>query len=68
QVVDTLKSDPLTAAIKVVLAGDNSKKFDVDDYDFPFDGFLKLPFTQEIFENLLRDLEFSPTDDRKKVA
>ena len=51
QVVDTLKSDPLTAAIKVVLAGDNSKKFDVDDYDFPFDGFLKLPFTQEIFEN-----------------
>ena len=26
------------------------------------------PSRLKIFENLLRDLEFSPTDDRKKVA
>jgi len=68
QVVDTLKSDPLTANFKVVLAGESPDKFDVDDYDFPFDGFLKLPFNQEVFENLIRDLGSLPINPHKKVA
>jgi CheY-like chemotaxis protein len=49
QVVDTLKSDSLTAHIKVALTGDSPEKFDVEDYEFPFDGVLKTPFTQESF-------------------
>ncbi|NBX67377.1 MAG: hypothetical protein EBR01_00270 [Proteobacteria bacterium] len=68
QVVDTLKSDPLTANFKVVLAGESPDKFDVDDYEFPFDGFLKVPFTQEAFENLLRDLDVLPTVLKKPAA
>lgn len=68
QVVDTLKSDPLTAHIKVALAGDSPEKYDVADCDFPFDGVLKTPFSQESFEHLLRTLELLPVSLDKLVA
>ncbi len=68
QVVDTLKSDPLTANMKVVLTGDSSGKFNVDDYEFPFDAFLKLPMTQDSFELLIKELGVLPLNSPKKVA
>lgn len=68
QVVDTLKSDPLTAKMKVVLTGDSPDKFNVDDYEFPFDGFLNLPFNQDGFEQLIRELGALPMVMTKKVA
>lgn len=68
QVVDTLKSDPLTANFKVVLAGESPDKFDVEDYEFPFDGFLKIPFSQEVFESLIRDLGVLPLNIKKPAA
>jgi signal transduction histidine kinase len=68
QVVDTLKSDPLTARMKVVVTGDASEKFNVEDYEFPFDGVLKIPFNQDVFENMLKDLGVHPPAPASKVA
>ena len=68
QVVDTLKSDPLTARVKVVVTGDASEKFNVEDYEFPFDGVLKIPFNQDVFENMLKDIGVHPLAPTSKVA
>ena len=66
QVVDTLKSDPLTSQIKVVLTGESSMEIDAEDYEFPFDGFLKLPVNQDGFRDFLRDLgTVIPSFDKK---
>ncbi len=68
QVVDTLKSDPLTSQIKVVLTGESSMEIDAEDYEFPFDGFLKLPVNQDGFRDFLRDLGTVIPSFDKKVA
>jgi two-component system, sensor histidine kinase and response regulator len=68
QVADTLKSDPLTANMKVIVAGESPEKFNADDYEFPFDGVLQLPFNQSHLENVFRDLGVSHPFPAPKVA
>lgn len=68
QVVDTLKSDPLTANIKALVAAESITKYDVQDYEFPFDGVLAVPFTQELLESAMRAIDLEPFVLSQKAA
>lgn len=68
QVVDTLKSDPLTSQIKVVLTGESSMEIDAEDYEFPFDGFFKTSCQSRWFSRFLKDLGTVLPSFDKKVA
>ena len=68
QVVDTLKSDPLTAKMKVVFSGNVDSKFNIDSEEFPFDAILTTPIERESFDELMRKLGMNPLPPAKKVA